>query len=77
MKTHLLVQDGESKTLLAEVDLEVVPRGIYMVDGTPYQYTGQPTFIINTFKREGGIRYTGKLPSHTLERVELTVEKMP
>lgn len=76
MKTHLLVQDGEEKKLLVEVDLEVVPRGIYVVDGIPYQYTGQPTFIIEKHTPHPMVIRSGPKVTHTLARVELTVEKM-
>ena len=68
MRTHLLVRGDEELSLLAEVDLEVVPRGLYVVDGIVYQYTGQPTFVIKRdYNFEGG--------PHVLHHVELIVEK--
>lgn len=69
MRAHLYIMEGNEKKLLAKVDgVEVVPRGFYIVDGTVYQYTGQPTFVI------------GKVPylhggDHALSHVEIVVEK--
>jgi hypothetical protein len=69
MKAHLFIMEGSERKLLAKVDgVEVVPRGLYVIDGEVYQYTGQPTFIIE--KRpylHGG--------NHALSHVELVVEK--
>lgn len=68
MKTRLLLQDKDgSQSFLVETDLEVVPRGIYVVDGVRYQYVGQPTFHINN-------SLTAK--KHILTSVDLVVEKM-
>jgi hypothetical protein len=65
MKARLFLKEGGKISLLAETNLEVVPRGLYVVDGVPYQYTGQPVF------------YLVKSPtgSHTMESVDLVVEK--
>lgn len=46
MKTKLYLKSISPENLLATVDLEVVPRGIYVINGIPYQYTGQPKFTI-------------------------------
>jgi hypothetical protein len=61
--------ENNERALLAIVDeVEVVPRGLYVVDGTVYQYTGQPTFIIEkTPYLHGG--------NHVITHVEITVEK--
>jgi hypothetical protein len=69
MKAHLFIQEGNEKKLLAKVDgVEVVPRGFYVVDGEVYQYTGQPTFIIEKVPYlHGG--------NHAMVRVEIVVEK--
>jgi hypothetical protein len=48
---------------LAQVELEVVPKGEYVIDGTVYETVGVPKFIIDK---------TGY--GHTLNRVELTVQ---
>lgn len=73
MKAFLFLKNDKSPNspeLIAEVDnLEVCPRGIYMVDGVSYQCTGQPTFIIEkTPYLHGG--------KHTLRSVELILEKI-
>ncbi len=69
MRAHLFIQDGDQKKLLVEVDgVEVVPRGFYVVEGVVYQYTGQPTFIIEKIRSALGEHYY-------MTRVEITVEK--
>ena len=72
MKAHIFLKGekpGDESTLLAKVDnLEVCPRGVYVIDGVPYQCTGQPTFYIEKQPYlHGG--------NHTLKSVELMVEK--
>jgi len=69
MRAYLFIMQGTEKELLAKVDgVEVVPRGLYVVDGTVYQYTGQPTFIIEKVPYlHGG--------NHVMTHVEITVEK--
>lgn len=71
MKAYIFHKDekGEEQ-LLAKVDnLEVVPRGVYVIEGVPYQYSGTPTFIIEKMPYlYGGV--------HHLTRVEITVEKI-
>lgn len=69
MRAHIILKG--SKELLADVDLEVVPRGRFIIDDVAYQYNDQPTFIIqknlskmNTFAA-----------NYVLRRVELLVEK--
>lgn len=47
MRTRLYLKEIANNTLLAEVQLEVVPRGIYVIDGVSYQYTGQPKFTLS------------------------------
>lgn len=71
MKAYIFLKDGQKdEQLLAKVEnLEVVPRGIYVIDGVEYQYTGQPTFIIEKVP----YLYGGK---HQLTRVEISVEKV-
>ncbi len=69
MKAHIFLKDGNEETLLAEVqNLEVVPRGLYVIDGETYEYTGQPTFVIEKLPYVHG-------PGHALKRVEITVKK--
>jgi hypothetical protein len=73
MKTYIyrLIQDPNGATgekvsqVLASVELEVVPRGIYVIDGIKWQLTGQPVFFIRTSERNGD----------KLEYVELYVTK--
>ena len=48
MKTAIFLNEMKMENLLVVVDLEVVPRGIYQIDGKKYQYTGQPRFIIDS-----------------------------
>jgi len=69
MRAYLFIMQGTEKELLAKVDgVEVVPRGFYVVDGTVYQYTGQPTFIIEKVPYlHGG--------NHVMTHVEIIVEK--
>ena len=70
MKAHIFLKEGDTETLLVQVDnLEVCPRGLYVIDEQVYQYTGQPTFIIEKlpYLHGGG---------HTLKRVEIVVEKV-
>ena len=70
MKAHIFLKGekpGDEK-LLAQVNLEVVPRGIYVIDDVPYQYVGQPTFIIAKTHDHYG-------DGHVLKRVEIVVEK--
>jgi hypothetical protein len=61
-------ESGEPQLLAKVNNLEVVPRGIYVIDGVEYQYNGTPTFIIDKMPYlYGGV--------HHLTRVEITVEK--
>jgi hypothetical protein len=71
MKAHIFLQGklGEAETLLAEVtNMEVCPRGLYVIDDVVYEYTGQPTFIFEKLPYLHG-------PGHALKRVEITVKK--
>jgi len=71
MKAHIFLmaeKPGDEKLLAVVQDLEVVPRGIYVIDDQVYEYTGQPTFII---KKSYDIHGN----PHVLDRVELTVRK--
>ncbi len=66
MRAIIFIEENGQKQVLASVkDLEVVPRGIYEVDGVEYQYTGQPKFIIYKDEYE-----------HKLASVEFTVERV-
>lgn len=77
MKSRLFVRDQDgNKTLLVETNLEVVPRGIYVVDGVPYQYVGQPTFHINKYEPHPMSRVVGSTLTHVLESVDIVVEKL-
>lgn len=69
MKAHIFLKNGTEETLLAEVNnLEVCPRGLYVIDDVVYEYTGQPTFILEKlpYLHGGG---------HALKRVEIVVKK--
>lgn len=69
MEAHIFLKGekpGDEKLLATVYDVEVVPRGIYVIDDEPYQYTGQPTFII---VRDDVTKV------HRLKRVEIMVEK--
>lgn len=71
MEAHIFLKGekpGDEKLLAKVENLEVVPRGIYVIDDEPYQYTGQPTFIITT-ESAFGEKY------QVLKRVEIMVEK--
>lgn len=69
MKAHIFLKDGDEEKLLVEVqNLEVVPRGLYVVDNQVYEYTGQPTFII---ERDYDLHGS----PHVLTRVRITVKK--
>lgn len=69
MKAHIYLKDGDEEKLLVEVqNLEVVPRGLYVVDNQVYEYTGQPTFIIEK-------DYDLRGSPHVLTRVKITVKK--
>ncbi len=69
MEAHIFLKDGDEEKLLAKVtNLEVVPRGLYVIDEVVYQYTGQPTFIIEQDMDLHGA-------PHRLKRVEIVVEK--
>jgi len=73
MKAHIFLnpeKPGDQPTLLAKVDnLEVCPRGFYVIDGVPYLCVGQPTFFIEKQPYlHGG--------QHTLRSVELKVERV-
>lgn len=72
MKADIFLKDGDKETFLASVaNLEVVPRGIYVFDGEMYQYTGQPTFIIEKVPYLHSVNST-----HSLTKVILVVEKV-
>lgn len=78
MEAHIFLKgekDGDEKLLAKVKNLEVVPRGIYVIDDEPYQYTGQPTFIIEKYKESPGVRNVGGTDFHVLKRVEIMVEK--
>lgn len=66
MKVRFFLVDTEKPNFkgepLAAVELEVVPRGFYVIDDVEYQFTGQPTFYIR-----------GHRDGHKLEGVDLLV----
>jgi hypothetical protein len=69
MKTFLYLKEVKPENLIAAVELEVVPRGIYQVKGKKYIYnSGQPTFVIH----EGS---GWRDEPYRLVRVELIVEE--
>lgn len=73
MKAHIFLKScdckpGDEKLLAVVSNLEVCPRGIYVIDDEPYQCTGQPTFIIAKDDNPYG-------NGHVLKRVEIMVEK--
>jgi hypothetical protein len=71
MEAHFFLKGKElgDERLLAKVtNVEVVPRGIYVIDDEPYQYTGQPVFIIaQDFNVHGN--------PHKVQHVEIMLEK--
>lgn len=67
MKTIIFLKEAKPENILAHVELEVVPRGLYEIEGKTYQYIGQPKFIID----KGQYR----CDPHRLMRVELIVEE--
>jgi hypothetical protein len=70
MMTAIYENFKSPETLLAHVDLEVVPRGIYEIGGVEYQYKGQPKFIMSKPLCIEGEKFS------TLTMVELIVEKV-
>lgn len=69
MEAHIFLKDGEEEKLLAVVpNLEVVPRGLYVIDDVVYRYSEQPVFIITKQSDMFGVQ-------HVLKRVEIRVEK--
>lgn len=67
MLTFIYLKEVKPENLIAEVNLEVVPRGIYQVDDRLYQYIGQPKFVMVRGKYRG--------QPHNLIRAELIVEE--
>lgn len=75
MQVHILLQKTEDGGIpwrdtytyqaLASVELEVVPKGYYVIEGVTYQTTGIPKFFIET-TRDG----------HTLNHVEIIVQPL-
>lgn len=57
MRAFIYLKEAKQENLLAEVDVEVCPRGIYEIDGKDYYVVGQPRFVI----RSGDDRNPGKL----------------
>ena len=55
MRVNLYLMDTRQPDFkgekLASVELEVVPRGFYVIDGVQYQFAGQPAFQIITDKQ--------------------------
>jgi hypothetical protein len=76
VKAYIYLRDRQDESLLAVVEgLEVVPRGLYVLDNVVYQYTGQPKF--NMKKVHPATVYSGSSDAtHVLESVELIVEKL-
>jgi hypothetical protein len=68
MYAHLYLHERKPENLVAAVNLEVVPRGIYQVGEKLYQYIGQPKFVIAENK-------SGRDEPYTFVRVELIVEE--
>lgn len=68
MYTLLFLHERKPENLVAAVDLEVVPRGIYQVGEKLYQYVDQPKFVIAE-------NVLGRGEPYTLTRVELIVEE--
>lgn len=66
-----LTKDG----LLATVELEVVPSGQYVIDGTVYTLVGKPTFHIKKSQSHGASRHAPVF-THNLEEVDLLVQPL-
>lgn len=66
MRAAIYLSEVKQENLLATVDVEVCPRGIYQIDHVEYELLGQPKFIIGDQDRAG---------DHHLQYVELVVEK--
>lgn len=47
MKVNLYVVTPKENELRATVELEVVPNGVYIIDGVEYMTDRRPTFHIN------------------------------
>jgi hypothetical protein len=68
MRAKLYLKEIKPDNLLALVEnLEVVPRGLYEIDGRTYQYSGTPKFIIQSGRFRG--------ECHNLVLVELVLEE--
>lgn len=72
MRTDLYLKEIKPENLIASVELEVVPRGIYQVGDKLYQYTGQPKFVISEWHPYQDFP---ELKRHCLDHVELIVEE--
>lgn len=46
MRAFIYLKEEKNENLLADLEVEVCPRGIYEIDGKPYVVTGQPKFVI-------------------------------
>jgi hypothetical protein len=68
MKVSIYLNKVEPVWHVATVELEVVPRGIYEIDGIVYHLTGQPKFYITKSGRYAGC-------DHDLVEVELIVSR--
>lgn len=62
MRAFIYLKEEKPENLLADVNVEVCPRGIYEINGAPYQLTGQPKFVI----QKGGPYESGSLHHVTL-----------
>lgn len=59
MRAYIYLNERKDENLLVEVDVEVCPRGIYEIDGKPYQVIDQPRFVISSgdSRNPGELRY--------------------
>ena len=72
--TIYLNERKEENILVKDVGLEVVPRGLYEIDGVVYEYVGQPKFII---QNKGAYFNGASFNAARLVRVELVVRIPP
>lgn len=78
MKTQIFLINpltSDAYELLCEVELEVVPRGFYIIEGKTYQFVGQPKFFIDKKRAANGSLLADNSQA-SLTMVELLVSEV-
>jgi hypothetical protein len=71
MRTYVYLNERKESNLLASVDMEVVPRGSYIINGVAYINKSQPEFFITSTSLQTSLGMT-----HAVNWVNLIVEKV-